>query len=90
MKHILPNNLERKHSLVMKFGQILGKNFGQKKFSITKEKNLSKKFMKNVTWKLIWFQAFYNFQKILCKKESEEVFMLNLTNFDTFAVTYLI
>ena len=35
------------------------------------------------------FQTFFNFQRILCKKESEEVSVLILTNFDSFAITYL-
>ena len=30
----------------------------------------------------MWFQALFNFQKILCKKESEEVYKLILTNFN--------
>ena len=36
------------------------------------------------------FQAFFNFQRILCKKESEEACMLTWTNFDNFAITHLI
>ena len=32
----------------------------------------------------------YPFQRILCKKESEELCMKILTNFDSFAMTYLI
>ena len=35
------------------------------------------------------FQAFFNFQIILCKMESEEVSMLIWINFDSFAITYL-
>ena len=35
------------------------------------------------------FQAFFNFQIILCKMESEEVSMLILINFDSSAITYL-
>ena len=34
-------------------------------------------------------QALFNFQRILCKKESEEACKLIWTNFDSFAVTYL-
>ena len=55
---------------------------------IRKEKPLSKIFTKNVVWKLI--QALFDFPRIFCKKESEEVGMLILTNFDSFAITYLI
>ena len=33
-----------------------------------------------------WFQSLFNFQRILCKKESEEVSMLIWTNFDSFAI----
>ena len=36
------------------------------------------------------FQAPVNFQRILCKKESEEVCMPIWTNVDSFAITYLI
>ena len=36
------------------------------------------------------FQALFNFQGIPCKKESEEVIVLIWTNFDKFAITYLI
>ena len=35
-------------------------------------------------------QAPFNFQRILCKKESEEVSMLIWTNFGNSAITYLI
>ena len=44
-------------------------------------------FYQNILWK-IW--ALFYFQKVLCKKEFEEVCMLILTNFDTFGITYLI
>ena len=36
------------------------------------------------------FQVLFNFQRILCKKESEEASMLIWTNFDSFAIKYLI
>ena len=55
---------------------------------ITKQKNLSKDSVKNLAWKLV--PSPFNFQRILSKKESEEVCMLIWTNFDSFAVTYLI
>ena len=35
---------------------------------------------------LDWFQSRFNFQRILYKKESEEVSMLIWTNFDSFAI----
>ena len=41
--------------------------------------------MKNVAWKLI--QAL--FKGILCKKDFADVSMLIRTNFDSFAITYL-
>ena len=44
--------------------------------------------MKNVACKLV--PSPFNFQRIFCKKESEEVCMLTLTNFDIFAITYVI
>ena len=44
--------------------------------------------MKNMTWKLV--PALFNFQRIFCKRESEEASMLIRTNFDSFAITYLI
>ena len=36
------------------------------------------------------FQALFNFQRIFCKKESEEVSALISTNFASFAYKYLI
>ena len=42
--------------------------------------------MKNVAWKLVPG----NFQRTLCKKESEEVSVLIWSNFDSFANKYLI
>ena len=44
--------------------------------------------MINVTWKLV--PDPFNFQGILCKKDSDEVGMLIRTNFDSFAINYLI
>ena len=44
--------------------------------------------MKNAAWKLV--PDPFNFQRTLCKKESEEASMLIWTNFDSFAMTYLI
>ena len=44
--------------------------------------------MKNMTWNLVP-DSFY-FQRIFCKKESKKVCMLIWTNFDSFALTYLI
>ena len=44
--------------------------------------------MKNVAWKLV--PGAFNFKRILCKKESEETFVLIWSNFDSFAHTYLI
>ena len=41
-------------------------------------------------WPKNQFQALFNFQRILCKKESEEVSVLIWTNFDSFATKYLI
>ena len=38
--------------------------------------------MKNVAWTLV--------QRILCKKESEEGSMLIWTNFDSFAIEYVL
>ena len=40
-------------------------------------------------WPGNWFQALFNFQRILCKKEPEEVCMLIVKNFDSFAITYV-
>ena len=37
-----------------------------------------------------YFQGLFNFQRIICEKESEELYMLVLTNFDSFAITYTI
>ena len=36
------------------------------------------------------FQTLFNFQKILIRKDSMEVCKLIWTNFDSFAITYLI
>ena len=40
-------------------------------------------------WPGNWFQALFNFQRILCKKESEEASVLIWKNFDSFANKYL-
>ena len=72
------NNLGTKHSLVMKFGQLC---------KITKQ-YFYKKFYKKMAWKLLP-QPFLNFQRSLCKKESGEANMLIWTNFDSFAIKYL-
>ena len=40
-------------------------------------------------WPGNWFQAFFNFQRMLSEKESEEIYKLIWTNFDSFAITYL-
>ena len=40
-------------------------------------------------WPGNYFQTLLNFQRILCKMESEEVYVLVWTNFDNFANTYL-
>ena len=74
-KHIL-NNLGSKHSLVMEF-VILQNNFFY-------QKNEQKMWPGNK------FQVLFNFQRILCKKDSVEVSMLIWTNSDSFAMTYLI
>ena len=44
--------------------------------------------MKNVAWTLV--PGPFNFQGMLCKKESNEASMLIWTNFDSFAIKYLI
>ena len=36
-----------------------------------------------------YFQALFNFQRILCKKESEEICVLICTNLDSLANSYL-
>ena len=41
-------------------------------------------------WPENWCQALFNFQRILCKKESEEASVLIWKNFDSFANKYLI
>ena len=74
-KHILLKNLGSKCSLVMKFGQFM--QYYKMIFLI---KKLYEKHG----------LAFFNFQKTLCKKDSVKVSMLIWTNFDRFAITYLI
>ena len=44
--------------------------------------------MTNMAWKLV--PGLFNFQRILCKKEFEEIGKLVWANFDSFAITYLI
>ena len=44
--------------------------------------------MKNVVWKLVP-DPFY-FQRILCKEDSVEVSIMIWTNFDSFAIKYVI
>ena len=44
--------------------------------------------MKNLSRKLV--QAFFNFQRIVCKKESEDVCILIWHKSDSFPVTYLL
>ena len=41
-------------------------------------------------WPREKFKVFFDFQRMLCKKESEEVCVRIWTNFDSFADTYLI
>ena len=36
-----------------------------------------------------YFQALFNFQRILCKKESEEICVLISTNLDSLVNSYL-
>ena len=75
MKRILLKFLS-KHILVMKFGQFM--------------LYYKSKIFINFFWKL-WpeneFQALLNFQKMLCKKGSEKLRILILTNFDSFAIS---
>ena len=40
-----------------------------------------------MAWKLV--PGLFNFQIIICKMESEEVYMLIRTNFDSFAIKYI-
>ena len=77
-KHILLNNLGSKHSLVMNLACLC---------HITKENFLSKKFMKNMAWALV--PGPFWFQRNICKKESEEVYLLIWTNIDSFAIKYI-
>ena len=82
--HLL-NNLGSKDSLAMKFGQ----------FVILQNKIFYQKFCEKcgleTSLNLVESSRnFFNFQRILCKKESEEVSILIWTNFDSFAIIYLI
>ena len=45
-------------------------------------------FYHKIIWKLV--SGLFNCQRNLCKKESDEASMLIWTNFDSFAITYLI
>ena len=47
-----------------------------------------RKLYEDMAWKLV--PGPFYFQQILCKTDSEEVSMLMWTNFDGFAITYLI
>ena len=79
-RNILLNNLGRKHSLVMKFGQFM--QYHKIIFFI-------KKFYEKCGLETS-SRPFFNFQEILCKKYSVEVSMLIWTYFDRFAITYII
>ena len=57
--------------------------------NITKEIFLSKTFYEKYGLKTS-YRPFFNFQRILCKNDSEEVCVLIWTNFDSFANLYLI
>ena len=78
MKHILLNNLGSKCSLEWNLASLC---------NIKKWFFLLKNSTKNVAWKLV--QALFNFQRILCKKDSAEVSMLIWLNFYRFAIAYL-
>ena len=43
--------------------------------------------MKNVAWKLV--PGLVKFSRVFCKRESEEASVLILTNFESFANTYI-
>ena len=70
-----------KHILLINFGSkhSLVMKFSQ--FMHTKENFLSKNSMENIS---------LNSKRILCKKKSKEICMLIWTNFDSFAIAYLI
>ena len=55
--------------------------------------NLASNFLLKIFMKM-WpgnqFQTFFNFQKIFCKKESDQACVPIWTNFESFADTYLI
>ena len=42
--------------------------------------------MRNAAWKLV--SDLFNFQRIFCKKKSEEVCRLFWANFNSFTITY--
>ena len=79
MKHILLNNLGSKHGLIMKFVKFM---------QYYKISFLIKIFYEKCDLETS-SRSFFNFQRILCKKDSVEVSMLIWTNFDRFAITYL-
>ena len=79
MKNILLNNLGSKRHLIMKFGQFIY-YYKRKRFI----KNFYEKYGLEIS-----FRPPFNFQRILYKKKSEEVYMLIWTNFDSFAMTCL-
>ena len=63
-------------------------NLGSKHSLVMKFGQFIKNSVKNVAWKLV--PVYFYFQRILCKKDSAEVSMLISTNFDRFAITFLI
>ena len=67
---------------------ILVNNLGSKRSLVMKFGQFLQYYKINGAWKLV--QVLSNFQRILCKKDSVEVSMLIWTNFDRFAITYLI
>ena len=79
-RNILLNNLGSKRSLVMKFGQFM--QFYKIIFFI--EKLYENCGLETSSRPFLIFKGF------LCKKDSVEVSMLIWTNFDRFAITYLI
>ena len=80
MKHILLNNLGSKWSLVMKFGQFM--QYDKIIFFI---KKLYEKFGLETS-----SRPYLISKESSVKKDSVEVSMLIMTNFDRFAITYLI
>ena len=76
-RNTLLNNLGCKCSLIMKYGQFM---------QYYKIAFLIKKFYEKCGPEKVLF----NFQRILCEKDSVKVSMLIWTNFDRSAITYLI